>query len=283
VRSSSRRTGPGCRSSTSASRYSATVRSVPENPAANRPGSGCPASDSAASRSPAAQPSVRSCSTARVGSSSSTPAPANSSPASATVNFKSPARISVSPPSSRSRCSPSRTSCRAAKTNRSSAGARMISSCSCRSAPGSSSCTSSITSHSRSSSTARSLSSPSASAHPSSSGAGDTARTSPAPGPVRRSAPNTDSQNRCGSRSSRPAVTHATRPASPAPAIHDRSNTVFPLPAGAHTTVTRADDPSRPNSDTRGTTPPLPPLAGRNSAGDSAASIMASASVPARW
>ena len=62
MRSSSRRTSSGCRSSTSASRYSATVRSVPENSAANRAGSGCPASDSAASRSPAAQPSVRSCS-----------------------------------------------------------------------------------------------------------------------------------------------------------------------------------------------------------------------------
>ena len=60
VRSSSRRTSSGCRSSTSASRYSATVRSLPENSAANRSGSGCPASDSAASRSPATQPSVRS-------------------------------------------------------------------------------------------------------------------------------------------------------------------------------------------------------------------------------
>jgi hypothetical protein len=77
-------------------------------------------------------------------------------------------------------------------------------------------------------------------AHPSRSGAADTARTSPAPGPVARSAPSTDSQNRRGSRFPRPAATHAARPARPASAIHDRSRTVLPLPAGADTTVTRA-------------------------------------------
>ena len=169
MRSSSRRTGSPCRSSTSASRYSATVRSVPENPAASRPGSGCPASHSAASRSPAAQPSVRS--TSGAGSGRSTPAAANSSRASATVNRRSGSRISASPPSSRSRCRPSRTSCRVASTNRSSGGARMISSSSCRSASGPSSCTSSTTSHNRSSSGARSVSSRSVITHPSRSGA----------------------------------------------------------------------------------------------------------------
>ena len=62
-----RRTCRGWRLSTSASRYSATVRSLPENSATNPSGSGCPASDSAASRSPAAHPSVRSCSAASPG------------------------------------------------------------------------------------------------------------------------------------------------------------------------------------------------------------------------
>ena len=132
----------------------------------------------------------------------------------------------------------------------------MTSSSSCRSASGPSSCTSSTTSQTGSASGARSLSSFSVSAHPSSSGAADTARTSPAPGPVWRSAPATDSQNRCGSRSARPAATHAARPASPPSAIQDRSSTVLPLPAGADTTVTRAGPPSRPNSPGRATTPP---------------------------
>ena len=45
-------------------------------------------------------------------------------------------------------------------------------------------------------------------------GAADTARTSPAPPVVRRSAPATDTQNRCGSRSPGPVATHAARPPS---------------------------------------------------------------------
>ena len=52
-------------------------------------------------------------------------------------------------------------------------------------------------------------------------------------GAVCRNAASTDSQNRCGSRSSRPAGTRATRsdsPAAPARLIQDRSSTVFPLP-----------------------------------------------------
>jgi hypothetical protein len=40
--------------------------------------------------------------------------------------------------------------------------------------------------------------------------------------------------------------THAARPARPASAIHDRSRSVFPLPAGADTSVTRPAVPSRP-------------------------------------
>jgi hypothetical protein len=73
------------------------------------------------------------------------------------------------------------------------------------------------------------------------------------PGSVWRSAASTDSQNRCGSRSSRPTGTHAARPVRPAAPIHDRSSIVLPLPGGADTTVTRADAPSRchrPGQDT---------------------------------
>ena len=57
------------------------------------------------------------------------------------------------------------------------------------------------------------------------------------PGAVCRNAASTDSQNRCGSRSSRPAGTRATRsdsPAAPAWPIQDRSSTVFPLPGPGH-------------------------------------------------
>jgi len=74
--------------------------------------------------------------------------------------------------------------------------------------------------------------------------------------------------NRCGSRSPRPADAHAARPSSPAWLSHDRSSTVFPLPAGADTTVTRAGLPTRSISAGRDTTvgasapappPPRPP------------------------
>ncbi len=133
----------------------------------------------------------------------------------------------------------------------------MISSSSCRSASGPSSCTSSTTSHTRSASGARSFNSRSTSAHPSRSGAAVTARTSADPAAVCRSAASTDSQNRCGSRSPRPTGTHAARPATPARLIQDRNSTVFPLPADADTTLTRAA-PSRPNSRGRDTTPPAP-------------------------
>ena len=123
------------------------MRSLPENSAANRSGSGCPASDSAASRSPAAQPSVRSYNRASAESESGIPAAANSARASSRVKRRSSARISVSSPSSRNRCRPSRRSRRVASTNRSPAGARISSSSSWRSASAErSSCTSSTTS-----------------------------------------------------------------------------------------------------------------------------------------
>src|SRR6185437_8799568 len=85
------------------------------------------------------------------------------------------------------------------------------------------------------------------------------------PAEVWRSASSTDSQNACGSRSSRPTDTHAVLSIRPASPIHDRSNTDFPLPGGAEITVTRADPPSRSNSPVRDTTPPAPGRATRPS------------------
>ena len=82
-------------------------------------------------------------------------------------------------------------------------------------------------------------------AHPSRSGAAVSSRTSADPAVVWRSASSTDSQNRCGSRSSPPAGTYATLSARPAAAIHDRNRTVLPLPGGAETTVTRCEAPGR--------------------------------------
>ncbi len=276
VRSSRRRTSSLCRSSTSAMRYSATVRSLPENSAANRPGSGCPASDSAASRSPAAQPSVRSCNIPSAGSDSSTPAAANSSRASATLNRRSSARISVSSPSSRSRCSPSRRSCRVASTNRSSGGPRITSSSSWRSASsGPSSCASSITSQIGSSSGARSFSSRSTIAQPSRPGAAVSSRTSVNPAAVPRSASATEIQNRCGSRSWPCTGTHAAREARPVSPIHERSKNVFPLPAGADIRVTRAAPASRAERARRETIPPWTAGTTTAAAGDRAAGLIA--------
>src|SRR5215472_17464573 len=60
------------------------------------------------------------------------------------------------------------------------------------------------------------------------------------------------------------AATHVARPARPAHLIQDRSSTVFPLPAGADTTLTRVCAPSRPNSRGRDTTPPAPRPAARS-------------------
>lgn len=100
----------------------------------------------------------------------------------------------------------------------------------------------------RSSSAARSFSSRSTIAQPSRPGAAVTGSTSADPGPVPRSASATDTQNRCGSRSSRCTATHPARSARPDSLIQDRSSTVFPLPAGAETSVTRLARSSRPNN-----------------------------------
>ena len=102
--------------------------------------------------------------------------------------------------------------------------------------------------------------------HPSRFGAAVSSRTSADPTEVCRNAPSADSQNRCGSGSSRPSVTHAARSARPDSLIQDLSSTVLPLPAGADTTVTRADAPSRSNRPRRETTPPAPGPATRRAA-----------------
>lgn len=79
-------------------------------------------------------------------------------------------------------------------------------------------------------------------------GAAERACTSAEPGVVRRSAPATESQKCCGSRSSRPTATHPVLSRRPASLIQDCSSTVLPLPAGADTTITRAGPASRPHS-----------------------------------
>ena len=117
VRSSRSRTSGGWRSSTSASRYPATVRSLPENSLTKHSGSGCSASEIAASRSPAAQPSVRSCSSATPASERATPASLSSSRVSSRENRRAVARSSVERPATRRRCSPSPGSARVTSTD----------------------------------------------------------------------------------------------------------------------------------------------------------------------
>ena len=137
---------------------SARCRKTPRRTAPDRG-----ARPATAPRAAARPPSPRSAHAAAPAaeSGSCTPAASNSARASSRVNRRSAARISVSSPSSRSRCSPSRRSCRVASTNRSRSGARITSSSSWASASvEASSCTSSMTSQTRSSSRARSCQQP---------------------------------------------------------------------------------------------------------------------------
>ncbi len=253
------------------------MRSLPPNSAAKRSGSGCPARDSAASRSPAAQPSVRSYSSASAESDNGTPTASSSARASVVLNRRPAVRISVSSPARRSRCRPSRRSWRVTRTNRKAGGARMISSSSWRSASGEhNSCRSSMTSQTRSSSEARSSSSRSTGCQPSRSGAAVSPRTSADPTAVSRSAPVTETHSRCGSRSSAGTVTQAAHPARPDSVIQDRSKTVLPLPGGADTCTTRCASVSRWNRPGRETTPSRTAgAAGASTAPDQAASSTA--------
>ena len=87
----------------------------------NRSGSGWPASESAASRSPAAHPSVRSCSSATPSSDSTIPDACQQLARLVEREAQIGARISVSSPARRRRCSPSCGSSRVASTTRSAA------------------------------------------------------------------------------------------------------------------------------------------------------------------
>ena len=151
-----------------------------------------------------------------------------------------------------------RTSCRVASTNRSPGGARVISSSSCRSVSGPSS---SIIDHRpQPVIQRRQIRQQPLGDRPAVHGPAPPSPPAPAatPGAVCRNAASTDSRNRCGSRSSRPAGTDATRADRPAWLIQDRNSTVLPLPAGAAITATRAGPASRPNSPGRATTLPVP-------------------------
>jgi hypothetical protein len=86
-------------------------------------------------------------------------------------------------------------------------------------------------------------------AQPSRSGAAVSGHTIADPAAVLRNASATEIQNRYEPRSS----THPALSARPASAIQDRSSTVFPLPGGADTSVTRAASRSRSNSAGRDT------------------------------
>ena len=232
------------------------MRSLPENSATNRSGSGCPASAIAARRNPATQPSVRSSSSARAASGSSIPAASNRSRASGGEKRRSAARSSMSEPASRNRCRPSCGSRRVASTTRNSPGSRASSSSSCASASAElSSCRSSITSTHLPSSEARSDSSRPTTASPSKPGAAPSRCTKPSRPTAPLNASITASQKRWASRSPRSTDTHATRSRSPASSIHDRSSTVLPLPAGAEISVTPPAAPpeSRSNNVLRGT------------------------------
>jgi len=249
-----RRTCSLCRSSTSASRYSTTVRSVPENSAANRSGSGCPASDSAASRSPAAQPSARSGSTATARPVSSTPAAANRSPASAALNRKSPARISAVPHDQRLQL-PQRL-----------AGVEFVH----------------VVDHQLQPllQWRQALEQPLYQRPPV-----QVRRRRHRPHQFRPRAGRPQGADHRQPEPLRnlliPPGRHPRgRPARSAPAIPDRSSTVFPLPAAPGTTCTRAGPPSRSNSAGRDTTPPAPwrasrPLADSDAAAGSTVTIIA--------
>ena len=257
VRSSSSRTSGGWRSSTSAIRYPATLRSLPEKSRTNRSGSGCPASEIAARRRPAAQPSVRSRSSATASSLSSISLARSNSAASWAEKRSSASRISVRSPARRKRCTFSCGSERLVSTIRRPAGRRMMNSSSHPSASGDcSSCRSSITSTSGSSSKRRSSSSRSTTASPRNPGVGPSGSTEPPRAAA--SALVTASQKCCASRSRCSTATHAVCSEAPLSSSHERTSIVLPLPAGAQTRTTpsfRARD-SCSNSASRRTSRP---------------------------
>ncbi len=205
----------------------------------NGPGSGSRSSESAASRRPAAQPSVRACST------SIWAAPRSASPRSSAhssrVNARSAARISVRPPLSRTRCRPSSGSARVATMKRIEHGA-------CESSVSSSRRTIGLSSSWTSSSTSTTgvVRSPSRSA---SRTTGSSVPESAVSAPLRSSASSIPSQS-CGLQlSSRSNVNHATSSRSRA---HEARSTDFPVPACAERSVTGPSTPVDTRSSSRG-------------------------------
>jgi hypothetical protein len=74
---------------------------------------------------------------------------------------------------------------------------------------------------------------------------------------VCRSGSRTETQKRCGSRSSPRTDAHGVRSSRLAASIHDRSKNAFPLPAGVEAGVMRPARPSRLNNAQRDTIPSL--------------------------
>ena len=258
VRSSSRRTCSGCRSSTSASRYSATVRSLPENSAANRSGSGCPASEGPPAAAP--PPSPRS---APAAAPPPTPTaarrPRQTAPAlrHREAKIRGPdlgelplqtqavqAQPQIVPGQEHepkhSRCPHQQQLQLTERIGR----PQLVE----------------VVDHQPEPVLQRRqvLQQPLHDRPPVQIRRRRQLRTSretqaPSPGAPRAPTSRT-AEDRAPSRHRHPRG--AVRQA--ASSIHDRSRTVFPLPAGADTTVTRTRAPSRPNSPIRGTTPPAP-------------------------
>ena len=117
------RTSTGCRLSTSASRYSDAGRPSKASDWSTPESVRTPSYESMNSRSPAAQPSVRTSSVANDCESTSSARPSRSSRASSGVNARSRARSSVNSPLARRRCNGSIGSCRVDSTSRNDAGA----------------------------------------------------------------------------------------------------------------------------------------------------------------
>ena len=217
------------------------MRSLPENSDTNRSGSECSASEIAARRSPAAQPSVRSCSNATPASESVMPVALSSCRVSSGEKRRSESRSSVSRPASRRRCRPSPGSSRVPSSTRSSNGSRVRNSSSQRSASAdSSSWRSSITSTARPSSKSKLDSSCSTRALPRKLGDGLTRSTNPSPA-TPANASITESQNRCASCSPRSTDTHATR--SPRPSGFRPTTAAAPT---CHSREARRAEPHRP-------------------------------------
>lgn len=230
------------------------MRSVPAKSATDAFASARSCNHNAASRSPAAHPRVRSCSSTRLVPASRTPWPSKSAADSAAVNARSSSRTSRSSSRSRSRDScGSLGSTRVAMTSRSSGLAS-------RSVASTAASTSGFVTTWRSSST-----STTGAPRPLTSATSDEAMAQSA-WAVRRSrssipssgaaalfmAATTCAQNRRGSLSARSSVSQMTAPGRSRSAIHEANSTVLPMPADAATTVKDRSTPALSWSRRRG-------------------------------